>query len=137
MARKRKAKRTGRPPASLTEAQWKTVERMARAMCTQKEIAEYLGIARHTLMGVGLKERFESIFRMKQAATRLDVREHQLEQALGKGPVGMIWWGKQHLGQTDRQVVAPPEGGPMDQIQGAAQRLVEVLDKLAKRQGAA
>lgn len=130
--------RIGRPPAELAERQWKTVERMAKAMCSQKEIADYLGIERHTLMGVGLKDRFSQLYRMKQAATRLALREKQLEDSLkGKNIVARIWTGKQYLGQTDRNVVGLPESGPMDLIQGAAQRLVDVLDKLAKRQGAA
>ena len=117
----------------ITEDEWATLERMATAMCTQQEMADYLGISKRTFYAPHLKDRFDALTRKAAAATRLQVREHQLDQALGKSPVGYIWWGKQHLQQTDRHVVAPTEGGPMDQIQGAAQRLSEVLDKLARR----
>lgn len=130
-----KTKPTGRPPTSLTEGQWKDVERMAKAMCTAQEIADYLGIAKSTLQtGPEIKDRFSKVMRQKSAATKLAVREKQLRLAMKGQPVGSIWWGKQHLGQTDRNQVLPPDGGPLDQIQNAAQRLGDVLDKLAKRE---
>ncbi len=121
----------------ITEDEWSTLERMAYAMCTTQEMADYLGISKRTFYAPHLKERFDTIVKKAAASTRLKVREHQLDQALGKSPVGYIWWGKQHLQQTDRHVVAPQDGGPLDQIQGAAQRLAEVMDKLAKRHGGA
>lgn len=133
-ARKAKAK-VGRPATTLTEEQWTLAERMARAMCPAQEIADYLGISKSVLYnGPEVKERFLAMWKKATAETRLKVRENQLEQAMKGQPVGSIWWGKQHLNQTDRNVVSPPEGGPLDQIQGAAQRLAEVIDKLSKKQ---
>lgn len=132
---KRKPKVIGRPPTTLTPAQWGDVERMAKALCTAQEIADYIGIPKRTLYdGVEIKDKFLALMKKKAAETRLRVREQQLEAALKGNPVGSIWWGKQHLNQTDRNVVQPPEGGPLDQIAGAAQRLNDVLDKLANRQ---
>src|SRR5262245_23380879 len=97
--RKTKAK-VGRPAATLTEAQWKQVERMAKAMCTHQEIADYLGVQKAVLtQGLAIKDRFLEITRHHTAKTRLEVREKQLALAKKGQPVGSIWWGKQHLGQ--------------------------------------
>lgn len=132
--KKKPKPKVGRPASTLTPQQWATVERMAKAMCTHQEIADYLSVPKATLtQGVQIKERFLEITRKAAAATRLEVRENQLEQARKGQPVGSIWWGKQHLNQTDRNLPTPLEGGPLDQIQGAAQRLADVLDKLAKK----
>ncbi len=48
---KAKPKPTGRPPTEISEAQWKVIEQMAKDMCTQQEIADYLGIGIRTLCG--------------------------------------------------------------------------------------
>lgn len=132
-----KARPTGRPPKTLTSQQWAKVVEMAKAMCSIQEIADYLGLSKPTLInGPEIKDRFLAITKQAAAETRLKVRQKQLDLAMQGQPVGSIWWGKQHLGQTDRNTVSMPESGPLDQIQGAAQRLGELLDKLAKRQGA-
>lgn len=102
-------------------------------MCTHDEMADYLGISKRTFYAPHLRERFERVTRMAAAATRWDVRKKQHEQALKGQPVPSIWWGKQHLNQSDRNQLAGPGGGPLEFATSASDHLSEVLDRLASR----
>ena len=123
---------SGRPPTEITEAQWRVVERMAADMCTHDEIADYLGISKRTLYAPHIRPRFDQITKMKAAATRWNVRKRQLKSALGGAVVPSIWWGKQHLGQKDKQEHTGSGATAFDQVAGAEERLLQLLEKLAK-----
>jgi hypothetical protein len=126
LARKRLA------PANKTEiseAQWKTLEQMAADLCTHDEMADYLGVSKRTFYAPHLRERFEALTKKKRAATLWNVRKRQREKAENGQPVDSIWFGKQHLGQTDRQQVTGAGGGPLELALGATEHLTEILDK--------
>lgn len=126
----------GKPRSVLTEitkAQWKTIEDMARDMCTNEMIADYLGISTRTLYAPHIKPEFERITRMRRAKTRWEVLANQKALALKGQPVGSIWWGKQHLDQRDKQEHTGKDGNPLELFAGAEQRLIDGLDRLASR----
>lgn len=106
---------------------------MARAGCTHDEMADYLGISKRTFYAPHLKERFQQITRTAWAATRLGVRERQLKAALKGHPVAQIWWGKQHLGQTDRQQVGVGVS-PLEALADVGARLSELMAKAKKNE---
>ena len=123
----------GRPPTEISAAQWRTIEGMAQALCTHDEIADYLGVTKRTLYAPHIREKFERITKMKVASTKYRVRKRQMESALKGNPVASIWWGKQHLGQSDRSAITGADGGPLQFAGSAVDSLALVLDKLAKQ----
>lgn len=123
----------GAPHIEITDAGWAQVERMATALCTADEIADYLGISRKTLYSGAIKERFQAVQRMKAAASKLEVRERQLDKAKSGNPVDSIWFGKQHLGQTDRQAVTGADGGPLEIALASIDDMRALLDKLKRK----
>lgn len=128
-----KKRKTGRPATEITEAQWKTLEEMAADMCTHDEMADYLGVTKRTFYAPHLRERFERLTRKSAAATRWSVRKKQRMRAEKGEPVPSIWWGKQHLNQSDRNQVTGKGGGPLEFASAATDHLTEVLDRLAAR----
>ena len=122
----------GTAPTEITEAQWKTLGDMARDGCTHDEMAEYLGISKRTFYAQHLRERFQRVTGVAWAKTRWAVRKRQHERAIKGNPVDSIWWGKQYLGQADKQQVSQ---GPsvLEAVGDATERLLEVLERLAKQ----
>lgn len=123
----------GRPQTEISEKDWKVIQEMAREMCSHQEIADYLGISKRTFYAAHLRERFDRVTKMARAATVREVRKRQLQAAKKGMPVSSIWWGKQHLGQADKVEHTGADGGPLEVIAGAEERLIQVLDKLASK----
>jgi hypothetical protein len=121
---------TGRPLTEITEAQWKVIASMAQDMCTNEEIADFLGIDKRTLYAPHIKEQFQRTTRMRRASTRWEVRKKQAASAKGGQVVPSIWWGKQFLGQADKHEHTGAEGGPLEVIAGVDDRLNHLIDKL-------
>ena len=75
------------------------VEKLALLHCTNKEIAEFFGIAVKTL-----EYNFADLIQKARMTTKQRLRRAQLEVAL-KGNVPMlIWLGKNILGQQDQPI---------------------------------
>ena len=91
--------------------EWKTIARMAAALATVEEISAAVGVPKRTLYGTVHGERFRKVMRRRRAVARYRVRQQQLQQALHGPLVSAIWWGKQHLGQSDRRHVEAPGPG--------------------------
>lgn len=127
----------GRPRVEITKAQWKVIEEMARDQCTHDEMADYLGISKRTFYAPHLKEEFERVTKMSKAKAKWEVRRRQREAALKGHVVSSIWWGKQNLGQTDRQAITDGKGGPLEFASPAIEHLADVLDRLAAKNGEA
>ena len=92
----------GRPrtvtPDTYTPEQLIYIDLMAQAQCKDTTIAESMGIE----VGV-FKREFIQRTRTKRAEGKRNVLIAQYKAASGSGgPVDRIWFGKQHLEQTDK-----------------------------------
>ena len=92
----------GRPrtvtPDTYTPEQLIYIDLMAMAQAKDTLIAESMGVDRDTF-----KREFTQRCRTKRAEGKATVLEAQYKAAAGSGgPVDRIWFGKQHLEQTDK-----------------------------------
>jgi len=93
----------GRPrtktPDTYTPEQLAYIDLMAQAQAKDTLIAESMGVDRDTF-----KREFTQRTRTKRAEGKANVLEAQYKAAAGSGgPVDRIWFGKQHLEQSDKQ----------------------------------
>ena len=93
----------GRPrtktPDTYTPEQLAYIDKMAMAQAKDTLIAESMGIEVKTF-----KAEFSQRCRTKRAIGKGRVLDAQYDAASGSGgPVDRIWWGKQHLEQSDKQ----------------------------------
>jgi hypothetical protein len=85
----------GRPKIQLD---YNAIEKLSMMMCTQQEIASYLGCSVDTLQR---DEKFCGLYKKGQDNGKMSLRRMQWESAK-KGNVTMqVWLGKQYLGQRD------------------------------------
>jgi hypothetical protein len=102
------AKTIGRP---RKEFNVRLFIRLCRVQCTLAEIASVLELSEDTIerrcMEVFSKG-FAEAWQEYSAGGKTSVRRAQFQMAQ-KNVVAAIWWGKQHLGQSDRVTLAPGE----------------------------
>lgn len=91
-----------RPRLSVDAAQ---VEKLAALHCTMEEIGQIVGCSVDTL-----SRRFADAIEKGRAHGRASLKRRQYELAMAGNATMLIWLGKQHLGQKDRQEIATPEG---------------------------
>ena len=88
------------------EIDYKTLDGLCAIMCTASEISSILNIDRDTL-SAALKrdghEGFSAYFKRKSSNGRASLRRTQYKVATDGNPTMLIWMGKQHLDQTDKQ----------------------------------
>ena len=75
-----------------------TVEKLAQMMCTQEEIASFLGISSRTLQR---DEEFCRIHKKGMDTGKMSLRRNQFKMS-ETNPTMAIWLGKQYLGQSDK-----------------------------------
>jgi hypothetical protein len=106
MARKKRVRKNrspikpalGRPPAEFTDEQIKLIDEHALHNCKDNQIATLMGIDQNT---------FKTHFGKRCIEKRAQGQAEKLKQQYqDKTPTMLIWWGKQHLGQTDKQQLA-------------------------------
>ena len=85
----------GRPKFIIDYA---LVEKLAQIMCTQEEIANFLGCSRDTLLR---DPRFCDIYKKGLDSGKMSLRRAQFKMAQTNTTMA-IWLGKQYLGQTDK-----------------------------------
>ncbi len=85
----------GRPKFIIDYA---LVEKLAQIMCTQEEIANFLGCSRDTLLR---DQRFCDIYKKGLDSGKMSLRRAQFKMAQTNTTMA-IWLGKQYLGQTDK-----------------------------------
>ena len=85
----------GRPKFQID---YETVEKLASIMCTQKEIASFLGCSTDTLKR---DEKFCTIYKKGQDTGKMSLRRYQWKLA-EKNTAMAIWLGKQYLEQKDK-----------------------------------
>lgn len=81
---------------------YETVEKLASMMCTQLEIASYLGCSVKTLER---DKKFQNTHNKGLDKGRMSVRRMQYRCAEEGNPTMLIWLGKQYLGQRDMKDV--------------------------------
>lgn len=81
---------------------YETVEKLSSIMCTQKEIASFLGCSTDTLQR---DEKFCDIYKKGQDTGKMSLRRYQWKLA-EKNTAMAIWLGKQYLGQTEKTEVS-------------------------------
>lgn len=87
--------KVGRPKK---EIDYGTVEKLAGIMCTQEEIAYFLGVSSRTLQR---DEEFCRVYKKAQETGKMSLRRMQWKLA-EKNTAMAIWLGKQYLGQTEK-----------------------------------
>lgn len=96
-------KKGGRP---IKEINYKQLSDMCKIHCTGEECAAILGMDYDTLnnrLKADGHGGFSDYFKIHSSGGKMSLRRRQFASALD-GNVGMmIWLGKQHLGQTDKQ----------------------------------
>lgn len=75
------------------------LKKLAGIMCTDKEMADILGICVDTL-----KDRFSELINIARSQGKMSLRRFQYQAAAKGNPALLIWLGKQHLGQTDKNI---------------------------------
>lgn len=77
------------------------IERLAALACTDRDIAEFVGINEDTL-----RYNFKDQLAKGRAEVRISLRRAQIDLALKGNAVMLIWLGKNILGQTDNPITA-------------------------------
>ena len=85
----------GRPKAQID---FEVVKKLAAIMCTEDEIAAFLGVSTRTLQR---NEEFCRVYKNGLEIGRMSIRRAQMKKALGGDTSMLIWLGKQQLGQSD------------------------------------
>ncbi len=95
------------------ELDWEQMRKLCQIQCTLVEIADWFNCSEDTIER-RVKEKYDTTFaeyfKKNGSEGRISLRRKQFEVA-NKGNVTMlIWLGKQHLGQKDRQELTGDEG---------------------------
>lgn len=85
----------GRPKAVID---YEAVKKLATIMCTQDEIAAFLGVSIRTLQR---DEEFCRVYKNGLDVGRMSIRRAQMKKALSGDTTMLIWLGKQQLDQSD------------------------------------
>lgn len=97
----RKSK-VGRPQAKFTDEQREQIDEHALHNCKDNQIAVLMGIDQNT---------FKTHFGKRCIQKRAEGQAEKLKQQYNdKTPTMLIWWGKQHLEQKDRQELTGKDG---------------------------
>jgi AraC-like DNA-binding protein len=101
--------KTGRPGIQID---WNTFEGMCGIQCTEEEIAAVLRCSIDTLKRAvkrQYKKSFAQVFAEKRQYGRASLRRVQWKKAQAGDTTMLIWLGKQHLEQADRQEEIIPQ----------------------------
>ena len=96
----------GRPKKEFTDEQIKQIDECALINCKDNQIATLMGIPSNT---------FKKHFGQRCIQKRAEGQRAKMQQQYdNKTPTMLIWWGKQHLEQSDRQELTGKGGGPIE-----------------------
>lgn len=108
-----------RPRKVIDERQ---VEALASIMCTNAEIAAVLDCSTDTL-----ERRFAAALEKGRLKGKQSIRRKQYQLAMNGNPTMLIWLGKQHLGQTERQEVEHIGGVNLSHLTRTTDEIVESM----------
>ncbi len=111
---KKKTIRMGRPKV---EIDWQKFEFACKLLATKEEICGLLEVSDATLQR-NIKEKyddtFEGVLKKYSGEAKISLRRWQMKKAQdGSVPI-LIWLGKQHLGQRDKNEISGIDGGTID-----------------------
>jgi len=119
----------GKPGPDKIEVDPARLETLAKINCTHEEMASVLGMSIRTFQErLAEDPELRTIIEKNRDEGKASLRRAQWKSALGGDRTMMIWLGKNHLGQTDRQAVEHSGGMSIDY--GPAARAL--LDRLPK-----
>jgi hypothetical protein len=99
-------KRAGRPPALQADAKTlRQIRKLAEIQCTLREAAGVLLVHENTLctfLGPSGSKEAREAWESGCQEGRASIRRKQYEVAMRGSPTMLIWWGKNHLGQSDK-----------------------------------
>lgn len=109
-------KKLGRPRKELTDKDWQTIEAACKIQCTGEEIASLMDMDYDTL-NARIYEKFGYHFsdyiKTLSASGKASLRRLQWKAAEGGNTTMLVWLGKQHLGQSDKQELTGGNGQPL------------------------
>lgn len=99
-------KRTGKPPIKID---WGKVDKLLTIGCSGVQTAQALGMHEETLYRHVREEKnmtFSEYMRLKKESGKALIKAAQFDEAYNQRNVPMlIWWGKNYLGQSDKQQI--------------------------------
>lgn len=106
----KEVKTKGRPKKVLTDYGCETVEKLASMMLTDEEIASVMGVSTDTLVGRQNKDAYAAAKNKGMANGKASLRRAQFKSALAGNTTMLIWLGKQHLDQKEKQETSIMDG---------------------------
>jgi hypothetical protein len=100
--------RTGRPRVTID---WEVFDKLCGMQSTEVEIAAWFNCSVDTIERAVKRQHkltFAEYYKTKSARGKISLRRKQVEVALNGSVPMLIWLGKQHLGQKDRQELDIP-----------------------------
>ena len=95
----------GRPQHQLD---YVTLDKLCGIMCTKEEIASLMEIDEDTLHNALVRDGhggFSVYYKNKSANGKMSLRRVQYQAAIEGNTTMLVWLGKQHLGQVDKQEI--------------------------------
>jgi hypothetical protein len=94
------------PKGPTTQIDKEKFEKLCGLFCTCEDIAEFFDCSVDTIDRFCKREygaNFAEVYKKKSGQGRLSLRRKQYEMAMTGNITMLIWLGKQHLGQRDKQ----------------------------------
>lgn len=95
---------------------WERVNKLCFIQCTAEEIAAVMSVSVDTLERHCKKDHnmlFADYIAIKKQGGKMSLRRKQHEIAMSGDRTMLIWLGKQHLGQSDKQEIGGAGGVPL------------------------
>ena len=102
-----KEKDLGGRPKSLDKVDFKQVKLLGRFRATHETMAEHFDVCVRTIERYMKDEesKFCRVYKKAFAECKMSLAEAQINSALEGNPTLLIWLGKQHLNQVDKQEI--------------------------------
>lgn len=121
-------KTKGRPRKKLNSLGEKIIEQLASYMCTEEEIASFLGVSAETLKTKDNNETFSECIKKGRQKGKASLRMSQFRIAKTNATMA-IFLGKQFLGQSDEGVIDNKDDNGLNGKNGTAGELKIVVEK--------
>ncbi len=110
----------GRPRKILNNEGAEAITKLASMMCTDEEIATFLGTTVDTLKNKQNNDLFQTSKEKGQNTGRASLRRAQFKAAERGNSSMLIWLGKQYLGQKDEQITTLQDANITFDVVGAS-----------------
>lgn len=114
--------KNGRPRKILNKDGEEAIKKLSTMMCTDEEMASFLGLSVDTLTNKNNGETFARCKEEGQNNGRISLRRMQMKSADAGNVSMLIWLGKQWLGQKEQQETTISDGNITFNIMPASER---------------